>query len=100
MSKRGDEPNIARLIPITRGQDVNDMSVSRNSDLFLLREAAVAERLDVSIPTLRRWRKTGEGPGWLKLTGGAVRYERSTLEDWIKSKAVGAGECQDGTGTD
>lgn len=79
---------------------MNAMSEHRNSDLFLLREGDVAARLSVSIPTLRRWRKIGEGPGWLKLTGGAVRYERATLEDWLRSKAVGAGECQDGTGTD
>jgi len=46
------------------------------------REAASYLRLGK--PTIERFRMTGEGPAYLKL-GGAVRYRRCDLDDWLES---------------
>ena len=51
----------------------------------LPREDWAAEFLDVKVPTLRRWRWSGDGPPFIKL-GGAVRYRRSDLEAFIEAK--------------
>lgn len=41
-----------------------------------------AEYTRLSVPTLNRFRVTGEGPKFLKL-GGAVRYRKSDIEAWL-----------------
>lgn len=35
--------------------------------------------------TLQRFRITGDGPAFIKL-GGAVRYRRSDLDEWLESR--------------
>ena len=40
----------------------------------LLKPGEVAERLNVSLQTLWRWRKAGTGPLYVKLQSGSVRY--------------------------
>ena len=40
-------------------------------------------------PTLERFRVTGEGPRYAKL-GGAVRYRRSDLDEWLASRVIGS----------
>jgi len=52
----------------------------------LLRESQVAQRLGVSMPTLRSWRCRGIGPKFIKLGGGKkspVRYDERDLEQYI-----------------
>jgi predicted DNA-binding transcriptional regulator AlpA len=46
----------------------------------------VADRLGVSSTTVRKWRMSGDGPPWLKLPGGTVRYDPGTLAEWIESR--------------
>lgn len=53
------------------------------SDVLNTREAAAYTRLGK--PTLERFRLTGEGPRYCKL-GGAVRYRRCDLEEWLESR--------------
>jgi excisionase family DNA binding protein len=48
-------------------------------------EAAAYVRLGK--PTLERFRVTGEGPRFAKL-GGAVRYRRADLDDWLASRLI------------
>ncbi len=55
------------------------------NDVLTTIEAARYVRLGK--PTLDRFRLTGEGPRFAKL-GGAVRYRRSDLDDWIASRLV------------
>jgi hypothetical protein len=53
----------------------------------LWRENKVAPFLGVSNGTLRRWRKCGKGPPFLKLgpePGAPVRYRVGDLEAWLK----------------
>lgn len=61
-------------------------AVHREADLFLLRESDVQAELNVSVATLRRWRKSGKGPAFLKLEGGAIRYEREALAEWLRAQ--------------
>jgi excisionase family DNA binding protein len=52
-------------------------------DILNTREAAKYVRLGK--PTLERFRSSGGGPLYCKL-GGAVRYRRRDLEDWLQSR--------------
>ena len=45
-----------------------------------------AERLGVSRQTLRRMRRTGQGPAWYKVSIRELRYDRKDLEAWIKTR--------------
>lgn len=56
-----------------------------NADVMNTIEAARYVRLGK--PTLERFRLTGEGPRFAKL-GGAVRYRRTDLDEWIASRLV------------
>ncbi len=49
----------------------------------------VADLLSVSVSTIRKWRMAGDGPPWLKLSGGVVRYDPEVLTEWIASRVKG-----------
>ncbi len=50
----------------------------------LLTEQEVASLTGISKPTLRRWRRLGSGPPFLRL-GGLVRYDPAELRRWLKA---------------
>jgi hypothetical protein len=52
--------------------------------LVLVNEIDAAQRLALSIKTLRRWRWAGKGPPFLKI-GGAVRYDPSDLTEFVEA---------------
>ena len=56
-----------------------------DNDVLTTVEAARYVRLGK--PTLERFRLTGEGPRYAKL-GGAVRYRRADLDQWLESRLV------------
>lgn len=49
----------------------------------LINEIKAAELLGLKVGTLRRWRWSGDGPGFIKL-GTAVRYDPMELERFIR----------------
>lgn len=52
----------------------------------LLKESQVAQRLGVSMPTLRSWRCRGIGPDFVKMGAGKkapVRYSAIDIEQFI-----------------
>jgi predicted DNA-binding transcriptional regulator AlpA len=51
-----------------------------------LNEKALAQRLSISISLLRKWRRTRQGPPWVKL-GRAVRYSAAELVIWLSMRA-------------
>jgi len=53
------------------------------TDILKTKEAAEYVRLGK--PTLERFRITGGGPRYCKL-GGAVRYRKSDLDEWLESR--------------
>lgn len=61
------------------------MSSNRN----LLREKEVAERLGISLLTIRKWRVFGRGPRFRKLGGRAVRYDPADVDRWISEQIEG-----------
>ena len=52
-----------------------------------LTESQVAERLGLSVATLRAWRHRGTGPRFLRF-GRAVRYLSADLDEFIRASAV------------
>ncbi len=60
-------------------------SEQRISEIFTTQEAAAYTRL--AVPTLERFRLTGEGPVFAKL-GGAVRYRKRDLDGWIEARLL------------
>lgn len=59
------------------------MSTSKTKSR-LLKEHDVAQRLSLSVSTIRRMRLTGEGPEWFKING-SVRYCEDELDDYLGS---------------
>jgi predicted DNA-binding transcriptional regulator AlpA len=57
----------------------------------LLNENQVAQRLCVSIATIRRWRAHKTGPRFRKIGGASVRYSREDLKRWIEAQPSGGG---------
>jgi excisionase family DNA binding protein len=55
----------------------------------LMTEAEVAQRLNVSRASLRRWRVLKRGPGLVKI-GGLVRYRPEELETWLNTLSTDA----------
>ena len=49
----------------------------------LFSTGAAAQQLGLSPRTLEKWRLTGEGPPYLKLSPHAVRYRMSDIEAWL-----------------
>jgi predicted DNA-binding transcriptional regulator AlpA len=49
----------------------------------------LAEREGVSRGTVRRWRATGAGPPFEKLTRATIRYALSEVETWERSRREG-----------
>lgn len=52
-----------------------------------LTELQVAQRLGLSVATLRAWRHRGTGPRFLRF-GRAVRYLQSDVDEFIRASAV------------
>ena len=45
-------------------------------------EKEAAAILDVSLSTIRRWRKNGSGPAFFRF-GGVLRYSRAALDEFV-----------------
>ena len=65
--------------------DENTMAVS---------ESELARRVSVSIAALRKWRREGTGPRFLKL-GRLVRYLLSDVDAWLDSQTFAGGQHQE-----
>lgn len=67
-----------------RTKEEQYLVMTRETKTILTREEC-AERLNISVRTLDRWRYTGEGPAFLKMNR-TVRYEESDIENFLHSK--------------
>jgi len=61
----------------------------------LVTEHDVAEMLNVSVGTVRRWRLFDRGPRFLKI-GASVRYRPEDVSDFLESRPTGGGNNTDG----
>jgi excisionase family DNA binding protein len=59
--------------------------VATTDDERLWTPAETADYLQVTDSTLRRWRREGIGPAWLKL-GRTVRYRPSDVRAWLAAR--------------
>ena len=74
-----------------QGRGRRRMQIASNldtKDAPLLDERQVAEILNISIATLRRWRLLQTGPRFLKL-GSAVRYKPSSVSEFVATRPSG-----------
>lgn len=53
----------------------------------ILNTHEAADYVRLGKPTLERFRISGDGPLFCKL-GGAVRYRRADLDEWLQSRLV------------
>ncbi len=49
---------------------------------LLLTESETARRFGVSVGGLRKWRREGQGPNFIRL-GRLIRYSVPDLEEWL-----------------
>lgn len=66
------------------------MTVSERQALLTPDE--VAEMLGVPVSTLRFWRQTKAGPGWVKV-GRLVRYPVGELDTWLGQQPSGGAQA-------
>lgn len=59
------------------------METAPKSIAQLLNEHAVAQLLDVSVATVRRWRLLREGPQFIRVGAASVRYRPEDLQTYI-----------------
>ncbi len=57
----------------------------------ILTAAETAERLRLSLRTLERITRSGDGPPKIRLSRNRVGYAESDVTAWIESRAKGAG---------
>ena len=67
--------------------------------LNLLTETDIAERLKVSLASVRRWRLEKRGPAFVKV-GACVRYRPEDLEFWVTSLPTASGHPSRRSGGD
>ena len=53
----------------------------------LLKTRPTADLLDVAEITLKKWRINGQGPNFLRVGVRAIRYRRSDINSWLRSRA-------------
>jgi predicted site-specific integrase-resolvase len=56
-----------------------------SQEVMLLTEAELAKNLQVKIFTLRKWRREGGGPLFVRCGGRLIRYFRRDVERWLSS---------------
>jgi predicted DNA-binding transcriptional regulator AlpA len=61
------------------------MSITARPQLEYCDERLLAQTLAVSISTIRRWRRTGDGPSFVRF-GKSVRYRIADVEAWVAAK--------------
>lgn len=54
----------------------------------LLNDKLAAEKLSVSVWTLRNWRKNKRGPKYIKMGSFQVRYADSDLDKYIEDNTI------------
>jgi predicted DNA-binding transcriptional regulator AlpA len=56
------------------------------SNEVYLDEAEFAQRYRLGRRTAQRWRKTGQGPAWVRLGARRVLYRLSDVEKWAAAR--------------
>jgi predicted DNA-binding transcriptional regulator AlpA len=59
----------------------------------LLRPADAAARIGITPETLRKWRNRAQGPAYVHMPTGYVRYREADLDAWIAGLTSNAVDC-------
>ena len=62
--------------------------MERSDEAIVLTPSEAARKLLMSDSALRAWRRSGQGPRFIRLGRRAVRYALADLEAFIKQSAV------------
>jgi hypothetical protein len=71
-----------------RAQRIESESVVKPAREQLMNEFGVAEMLNLSVASLRRWRLLNKGPRFLKI-GAGVRYREADVLRWLQTRTMG-----------
>lgn len=63
------------------------MASGLRAKLGLLTQVELAELLDVSVDTVREWRRLKQGPDYVK-AGKGVMYREVDVQEWLKRNVV------------
>jgi predicted DNA-binding transcriptional regulator AlpA len=55
---------------------------------MLITQREVARRLTLSVRSLERWRVSGTGPRYVRLSRGRTAYRIEDVDAWVASKVV------------
>ncbi|MBS1824150.1 MAG: helix-turn-helix domain-containing protein [Acidobacteria bacterium] len=59
---------------------------------MLIHEKMLAQMLGVSVALVRKWRRNGRGPKFLRLDGRSVRYHMDDVKSFLSRCPKGGGE--------
>jgi hypothetical protein len=62
------------------------VSIPDGPSAELITPAQAADLLSVNVKVLERWRGTGEGPAFVRLTSKTIRYRPADLADYIAGR--------------
>lgn len=71
---------------VTRSAPASSPAPILGAAAELLLPAAVAKRLGVSEKLLERWRRTGDGPAYVRITRKVLRYQADAVDAFIASR--------------
>ncbi len=60
--------------------------MSETNQPILLTETEAAKLLGFSIRTLQKWRMSGDGPKFVRMSARAIRYRRQDLDAFIEAR--------------
>jgi predicted DNA-binding transcriptional regulator AlpA len=63
--------------------------MQQQREKFAFSEGELAVRLNFSKAALRKWRKQGRGPRFVRLESKIIRYLASDVEIWLQAHATG-----------
>jgi hypothetical protein len=81
-ARRAPRPVAPVLAP-----DAIDLAAAEAPLVRLLKPSEAARLLAVTTRTLERWRMTGQGPAYISLSRGTVRYTAAALNAFVEASA-------------
>lgn len=64
-----------------------ERGVQLRERLGLITQEEFADMLDITVETIREWRRLGQGPDFVK-TGKGVMYRDTDILEWLKLNVV------------
>ena len=65
---------------------MGDMTVEANQFEGLINEFDAAEHMGLKVSTMRKYRLTGDGPKFIRISPRCIRYRRDWLDEWANAR--------------